>query len=102
MHEISSSNELASLISAQDVLVDFWAPWCGPCKALSPTLTELEKAYPQVKFVSIDVDSDIGGAIGANYSVISIPTLIFFKGGTKKGHLAGNVPAQKIKALLES
>lgn len=62
------------------VLVDFWAPWCGPCKAMNPILEELENEYAgKVKLVKMNVDEN--GTVPGNFNVMSIPTFIIFKDG---------------------
>jgi len=66
------------LKSKDPVLVDFWAPWCGPCRMLAPSLDELSKSG-KIKVIKINVDNN--QALAARYNVASIPTLIMFKGG---------------------
>jgi thioredoxin len=81
------------------VLIDFWAPWCGPCKAISPVVEELAKDYAgRLKVVKMNVDDN--PQTPSRYGVRGIPNLILFKGGEVSDQIVGAVPkAQLIKAI---
>ncbi len=89
------------LQSTTPVLVDFWAIWCGPCRALAPTLETVAKLHTgQVKIGKLNVDDH--PELAARYGVRSIPTVILFKNGNHAGQIVGNVPQTAIETLLKS
>jgi len=86
--------------STLPVLVDFWAPWCGPCKAISPSVDALAtEMADQLKVVKVNVDE--AQEIAGKYGVISIPTLLLIKGGEVVETLRGNQSKQAIASKLQ-
>ncbi len=99
--EISDTTfESEVLQSSHPVLVDFWATWCGPCKALAPKLEEISQVYGgKVKFAKMDVDQN--REVPARFGIRGIPTLILFKNGKMLDQIVGNQPREVIEELLE-
>ena len=87
------------LESGQPVLVDFWAPWCGPCRVVHPILEEISGERDDVRIVSVNIDENQETA--SRYQVMSIPTMIVFKGGQPAKRIVGAMPKKKLEAELE-
>ena len=87
------------LQSEVPVLVDFWAPWCGPCRIVAPHLEELNNERQDLRVVKLNVDDNPQTA--AQYGVMSIPTLILFKGGAEAKKIIGALPKKRLEQELE-
>lgn len=102
MTELTLTNENfdSSVLSAdKPVIVDFWAPWCGPCKVMSPIVEELASEVEDVIVGKVNVDEN--SEIAQKYNILSIPTFIVFKGGQVVEQFSGSMSKEQLRAKIE-
>ena len=99
MQNVTDSDFEAVVLRAErPVVVDFWAPWCGPCHAVTPILEQLSGELASVEFVKLDIDAN--PATAARYGVLSIPTVTVFSGGEARESLVGARPRSQYQQAL--
>lgn len=95
-----NQNNFTSETAGPVTVVDFWAPWCGPCKIVAPIMKELEKEYDgKIKFMKLNVDDNQD--IAKKYRVMSIPTLVLFRNGKGVEKVTGVYPKSKLEHYLD-
>jgi thioredoxin 1 len=98
--DVTDANFQSEVLDAgEPVLVDFWAPWCGPCRVVHPILEEMAGERDDVRIVSLNIDDNQDTA--AQFDVLSIPTLILFKDGAETKRIVGARPKRSLEAELE-
>ena len=101
MREVTDDSFQADVLDAdKPVVVDFWAPWCGPCRAVTPVLEQISGETEKVDFVKLNIDDN--PVTASRYDVLSIPTVILFDGGEPKETLVGARPAGHFRNAFES
>ena len=100
LNDVSDATFKSEVLEADGpVLVDFWAPWCGPCRVVHPVLEEIDAERDDLMILSLYVDENQQTA--AQYEVLSIPTLLLFKDGAIAKKVVGAMPKPRLEAELE-
>ena len=100
LSDVTDTNFQAEVLeSEKPVLVDFWAPWCGPCRVVAPVLEEIAGERDDLRIVKLNTDEN--PQVASTYQVLSIPTLILFKNGEAVKKVIGAYPKRKLEAELE-
>ena len=98
--DVTDDNFQAEVLESDTpTLVDFWAPWCGPCRIIAPSLEELNEELDNFRVVKLNVDEN--QLTAAKYEVMSIPTLIVFKNGEPAKKIIGAMPKKRLQQELE-
>jgi thioredoxin 1 len=97
--DVTDNNFQAEVIESETpVLVDFWAPWCGPCRVVAPVLEQIAEEHTDLRIVKLNIDENQQTA--AAFDVLSIPTMILFSGGQPVKKVIGAYPKKKLEAEL--
>ncbi len=100
LQDVNDTNFQAEVIeSDQPVLVDFWAPWCGPCRVVAPVLEEIAAERDDLRVVKLNIDDNQQTA--AAYGIMAIPTMLVFRDGQEAARIQGAMPKKRLEAQLE-
>src|SRR5215216_2494375 len=99
LQDVSDANFQAEVIESETpVLVDFWAPWCGPCRVVAPILEEIASERDDLRIVKLNVDDNQQTA--AQFGILAIPTMVLFRNGAEAKRIQGALPKKRLEAEL--
>jgi thioredoxin 1 len=101
VHELTPQT-FSTVISKGNVVVDFWAPWCGPCRMMAPVFDEVSKEQKTVTFAKVNVDEEQNASIASQFNIQSIPTIVYFKDGKVVDTTMGAMPKQALSAKVSA
>jgi thioredoxin 1 len=100
INEVTDTTFQAEVLESETpVLVDFWAPWCGPCRVIAPVLEEIAEQREDVRIVKLNVDDNQQTA--AQFGILAIPTMVLFRNGTEAKRIQGALPRKRLEAELQ-
>ena len=100
INEVNDTNFQAEVLESETpVLVDFWAPWCGPCRVVAPVLEEIANERTDMRIVKLNVDDNQQTA--AQFGILAIPTMVLFRDGAEAKRIQGAMPKKRLEAELE-